>query len=199
MDETSQAIGRREALKLSAKAAGAAAFATPIVVGAFSAPALAQAVVCDPATDSDAVRIPAALRERYNQNCGGTASRYGRYNAQRSEISAPELGPGKTVILQFGRLGTDNFSVECSYYTIVAPTGCVCTVTWAMEQANGTAGCEPGFDQATSVPAAGCDPNQPAPPANALPLPYCKPTSGADGCPSSQKLVVTSLVCCCIN
>lgn len=195
--ETEQGISRREALKLSAKAAGAAAFATPIVVGAFSAPALAaEAPGCNPATDSDAVVIESATDERYNVNCK-SGSRWGRYNSQRSDFSAPEIGPGKTVSVRFGLQGTDNFFVECSFYTIEAPTGCECTATWAMESANGTAGCNPGYTQFQSVPAPGCDPNQPDPPANALPLPYCKPTNGTDGCPSNQKLVLKSLVCCC--
>ena len=49
-------FNRREALKFSAKVAGVAAFATPVVVNAFSAPALAQTEsTCDPATDSDAI------------------------------------------------------------------------------------------------------------------------------------------------
>ena len=182
---------------LTAKAAGAAAFATPIVVGAFSAPALgAQAPSCDPNTDSDAVRIESATDERYNQNCA-SGFKYGRYNSQRSDFDAPEIGPGVTVHVRFGLAGTDNFAVECSFYTIEAPAGCECTAVWEMEQSNGTPGCQPGFTQAMSVPAPGCDPNQPPPPAGAMPLPYCRPTNGTDGCPSSQKLVLKSLVCCC--
>jgi hypothetical protein len=190
---TDQGISRREALKLTAMAAGAAAFATPIVVGAFSAPALAQVSGCDPSTDSDAVVIQSVAKanKKFNVNCE-SGSRWGRYNGQNSNFLAPEIGAGQSVTVTFGNNGTDNFDVECSFYTITAPANCVCTATWVMDD-----GCPPLFIQDLSTPGGtGCPTNVPA---NARPLPYCKRIDGTTDCPSSQKIRLVSVVCCCTH
>jgi hypothetical protein len=196
-DRTEQGISRREALKLSAKAAGAAAFATPIVVGAFSAPALAaDPPECNPATDSEAVPIQsvADANKTFNVNCQGN-SRWGRYNGQNSMFLAPELGPGQTITVTFGNNGIDNFDVECSFYTITAPANCNCTATWVLERANGTAGCATGFIEDLSNPGvAPCPTNVPA---NAKKLPYCRRIDNSSNCPSGQKIRLVGVVCCC--
>lgn len=193
-DVRNGALSRREALKFSGAAVGAAAFATPVVVGAFSAPALGQTFpTCDPATDSDAVVIESAAGHDWNINCEND-SRWGRYNSQQSVFSS-SIGD---VTIQFGELGVDNFDVEVSYYTIIAPSGYECSATWRIINPNGTVTCTgTGEVQATSVPANATSGGRPT-----LPLPYCQgkvqngANAGDDRCDSNLRLEVVSLVCC---
>lgn len=194
MTEPSGTINRREAILKTAKAAGVAAFAAPVVTGVFAAPGIANAAACNPSTDSDAVPITSAAGSEWNVNCadGGT---WGRYNAQRSTFSLGAL----QVVLTFGRASlTDNFLVEESWYSLTAAQGNIpytCAATWALQRANGTATCnDPGEVIATSVPNPATVPSG----TTALPLPYCQAldNQGDPSCPSGDKLVLVSLVCC---
>jgi hypothetical protein len=214
MAETTSAISRRKALKLAATTAGAAAFATPVVVGAFSAPALADHDnnECDPGTDSDAVEIASAAGSKWNINCqietdnsppsSPLNSPYGRYNSQRS-FFASSIG---TVAVTFGYPNfTDNFRTDQSWYTIEAPAGYECSATWAISL---------GGPNTTGE---GCD-NDPllwsTPPPTRQPLeapsiynsaegarhlPYCTWSGqGSDKC-NNQFLELVTLTCCFTN
>lgn len=190
MGDFDSTLSRREAIKLSAKVAGAAAFAAPVVVGAFSAPALGQASpTCNPATDSDAVEITAAAGKDWNINCE-SGSTWGRYNSQQSDF-ASSIGQ---VSIMFGEGGVDNFNVEVSYYTIIAPPTWECAATWGLRDPNGSATCD-GAGETThiSVPAVATSGGRPT-----LPLPYCKAKDhqGNDTCDSNLRLEIISLYCC---
>jgi hypothetical protein len=195
MGEKSSSISRRDALKLSAGVAGAAAFATPVVVGAFQAPALGGQPfpTCDPETDSDAVVIESATGNDWNINCE-SGSTWGRYNSQQS-VFGSSIG---NVTIQFGELGVDNFDVEDSYYSIIAPAGYECVATWALKDSNGTSTCDGvGETTNTSVPANPTSGGRPT-----FALPYCKAKvqngahQGEDTCDTNLRLEVVSLVCC---
>ena len=202
MGEMDGSVTRREALKTTAKVAGVAAFATPVVMGVFSAPALGVPFACDPAVNSRAIQLITGGGKRWNINCASLNTAQGRYNAQQTTFTLP--GAAGAVTLNFGMSGVDNFPVECSYYTITAPATYTCTAIFRTEQANGTLGCSPGATQKTSLPgiceapATGFSP--PGPSGNttgALPLPYCDVPNGApNGCDSGVKLVLVSLACC---
>jgi hypothetical protein len=192
--ESKAALTRREALKLSAGVVGATAFATPVVVGAFSAPALGQTFpTCDPATDSDAVVITSATGKDWNINCEND-SKWGRYNSQQS-VFASSIG---NVTIQFGELGVDNFDVEVSYYSIIAPAGYECVATWRIKDSNGTSTCNgTGESEGFSDPANDTSGGRPT-----FGLPYCEgkvqngPNAGDDRCDPNLRLEVVSLVCC---
>lgn len=196
-----RAVSRREAIKLSAKAAGVAAFASPVVVGAFSAPALGQqSATCDPATDSDAVRITSASNEKWNINCQiDTVSPHGRYNSQRSEFADTEIG---NVDIVFGWLGTDNFPTHKSWYVIEAPAGYECSATWAISLGGPDTtgqGCTPAT-QFVSTPPPTIGPGETQSLENsapgAQPLPYCTWSGvGSDKC-NNQFLELVTLDCC---
>jgi hypothetical protein len=159
-------IGRREAIKLGAKAAGVTAFAAPVVVGVFSAPAVGQTTVsCNGETDSDAVYGTVDSGGSWNSNCGGSGP-YGRYNAQDAHFTF--AGGDGTVVL--GAPGTDNIDVEKAYYNVNV-TGWVCTVTWLLENCD--------FALGTSTPQA-----------PGLPVPYCP------GNCNSVRLAIDEVVCC---
>lgn len=195
-------ISRREALATGAKVAGAAAFATPVVMGVFSSAASAGLDVpdrCNPDVDSDAIDVLQGSPRRWNINCEKQSSFAGRYNAQRTEVTIP--GTTETVIISFGDAGVDNFPVECSYYTIDAPEGWDCEATFQVEAPNGVEGCVDGTE-ATSDPGE-CHPDFQAtnpsftPPPGALPLPYCYVPGGTpNACDSSVKLALVSFFCC---
>jgi hypothetical protein len=199
MADNDGTLSRRDALKTTAKVAGVAAFATPVVMGVFSGSARAQSA-CDPALDSDAIDLLQGQPKRWNINCDKQNTFAGRYNAQRTESEIPGSG-GLTAVLNFGLLGVDNFPVECSFYTITAPAGWECSATFRVEQANGSQGCGAGATEATSVPG-NCTDGFPAfpdfsPPAGAGPLPYCFVPGGTpNACDSSVKLALVEWVCC---
>lgn len=208
-----EAIDRREAIKKTAMVAGAAAFATPIVMSTFSSPALALDSACleggggeanCDSTDSDAIRIEEAADERWNVNCE-SGSTWGRYNSQRSEYTSGDL----IVYLQFGELGVDNFDVERSYYYLIAVDSegnpYQCTAYWTLERGNGRPLCDRWEDgvngQYCSVPPSFAEvPPGPDVPAGLprLSLPYCKALDnhGNPACPSDGFLVLKNLVCC---
>jgi hypothetical protein len=211
MGESKSALSRRDALKLAATTAGAAAFATPVVVGAFSAPALADHdnAECDPGTDSDAIEIVSAAGSKWNINCqietdnspasSPLNSPYGRYNSQRSDFSS-SIG---TVGVIFGYdHSTDNFRTDQSWYTITAPAGYECSATWALSLGGPDTTGE-GCDNdpilwSTPPPTKG--PGDPESLGNSAPgarhLPYCTWTEvGSDKC-NNQFLELVTLTCC---
>ena len=183
------AISRRDALKTSAKVAGVAAFATPIVMGVFSSRASAFAG-CDPTLDSDAVDLLKGKPKKWNINCSSN-EKYGRYNAQRTEALLPGPG-GLKAVINFGQVGTDNFPVECSYYFFTVPTGWECSATFEIGDANDQLGCIAG-EERVSVPGdctlwPGTDgdttPGDSLPaPIGAIGLPYCALPDVAPGQP----------------
>jgi hypothetical protein len=194
-------MSRRAAIATGAKVAGAAAFATPVVMGVFSSAASAQVPErCDPSIDSDAIDILEGGDRRWNLNCEKQDSFAGRYNAQRTELAIP--GTNEEVVISFGLGGVDNFAVECSFYTITAPDGYECTATFAVENANGTPGCTSATAiEAESTPGDCTEgfPSNPdfTPPPGALPLPYCYVPGGTpNACDSGNKLVLESFFCC---
>ena len=64
-----------------------------------------------------------------NTNCGGVLNgQFGRYNGQDATFTL--VGGSGTV--QIGGPGTDNRLVQCSYYTVVNPTGFACVATWGV-------------------------------------------------------------------
>jgi hypothetical protein len=185
--EIKGAVSRRDALKLSAKVAGAAAFATPVVVGAFSSPAMANhGGICTPGNDSDAETAVLGGGGRWNVNCAN-AGPLGRYNGQNGHFELADGTEGDVVI---GYPGVDNFDVRCSFYTIDVP-GYVCSATFSLDNC--------ACPVAQSVP---CDPincpGDPACPPNAQPLPYCNCVGGCSGGANvaSVKLILTSVNCC---
>lgn len=201
----SNTITRRDALRKAGLAAGAAAFATPTVVGVFSSRASAQRTLpCDPGLDSDAVVLTAFDVADWNQNCGGNANTdpfpppgdedaYGRYNGQ--DATSVLAVNGNQVTVQIGEAGTDNEWVSISYYTITnVPAGWQCFADFRMENANGGVGCPSGVETLSS-PGNNTDPVVPF---GALALPYCADTTnqGNADCPSSAKLVLLSVTCC---
>lgn len=205
------ALSRREALKLSAKVAGVAAFATPVVVGAFSAPALADHNnnQCDPGTDSDAIDIASAAGSKWNINCqietdnvppsSPLNSPYGRYNSQRSDFTS---SIGQVSIIFGWPDKTDNFRTDQSWYTIVAPGGYVCSATWALSLGgpNTTGdGCDNDPILWSNPPPETSDPAQKTLSYSAVGarhLPYCTWSNvGADKC-NNQFLELVTLTCC---
>jgi hypothetical protein len=173
MGETnSNAISRREAMKIAAKAAGVTTFATPVVIEVFSAPAVGQTgpPLCSPLTDSDAVYGTIDAGGSWNTNCGGGCTN-GRYNGQNAHFTFA----GGEGTVQVGTGGIDNFCVHQSYYSISAP-GFRCTPMWSLQNCSGVPG--------TSTSALGDGP-----------LPYC-PTACTPGGDSSVRLVLSSIVCC---
>ena len=190
LDVGDSAVGgfnRREALKFSAKVAGAAAFATPVVVSAFSAPALADGPtpVCDGSTDSLAIPGTITSGIKQNQNCGDDAvdPKYGRYNAQKGTFNVGNVTGGKVCI---GACDTvDNFDVESSWYTIVNPPGFECTAYWSLTECPKKPGS--GTPKTSTVPTGA--------PSDALPLPYCEP---ADKCTdNANNFLLLEKVWCC--
>lgn len=200
-EESSSGMDRRSVLKRGALIAGVAAFAQPVVAGVFSSPAAADYIPpdrCNPALDSDAIDVLGGGDERWNLNCDAN-SKYGRYNAQRSQYTIP--GTNLQVSIVFGQANTtDNLPVECSYYTIVKPAGYDCQAEWALQDGSKNAVCNlPGDNVVQSVPGdciqVGTKPVADfTAPTGALPIPYCKPKS--DSCPSGFKLVLLNLYCC---
>lgn len=176
----SESLSRREALKTTAKVAGVAAFATPTVVSMFSTRA-AAADQCNPATDSYV--IPATNLTNnvtWNQNCANET--LGRYNGQNFTA---KLSNNDTVIVQIGTGGTDNNTVDCSYYTILS-TKYKCTAKFALLNCP-----DPNNQPSTDCTGAW--------PPGAQPVPWCHscpqdtaPSQGATG----NKLLLISLNCC---
>jgi hypothetical protein len=211
MGELSGAVSRREALKLSAKVAGVAAFASPVVVGAFSAPALADHDndECDPGTDSDAIVIDSATGTKWNINCqietdnepasSPLNSPYGRYNSQRSSFSST-IG---TVSVTFGWPNTtDNFRTDQSWYTIEAPAGYECSARWALSlggpntTGQGCLAAKTFWSDPPPELAAGESPSLFNSAADARHLPYCTWSNvGSDKC-NNQFLELVTLTCC---
>ena len=124
MEATQAGTTRREALITAAKLTGAAAFAAPVVMSVFAAPAIGQTPSCNPGTNSRAVPAIFAGGEIWNSNCAGG----GRYNGQNSNFTVG----GNTGVIQVGGPGTDNRDFTCAYYTLVQPTGYTCSVTWGL-------------------------------------------------------------------
>ena len=188
-----------------AAAAGAAAFATPVVLGVYSTAASAQSSTCDPALDSNAVDLLVGDLKRWNLNCDKQNTLAGRYNAQRTDAEISGTG-GLTATIEFGLQGVDNLPVECSYYTIDAPAGWTCTARFGVEQANGQTGCSPGATEFLSVPG-DCDDAESGedypdftPPPDALPVPYCRVVGGnPNECDSGLKLVLLEWTCCPVS
>lgn len=171
MDERAASISRREALKSTAKIAGVAAFAAPVVVGVFSAPSVrANHSLCGPATDSDSVAATITSGGTWNTNCGD-CSPSGRYNGQNSNFTIV----GGSGSVQVGSGGVDNFCTAVSFYVITNPAGFTCDATFSVRQCDGAV--------VNSIPGLGA-------PAGAIPLPYC--TTNCNG----VKLDLTSVNCC---
>ena len=196
--DSKSVLTRREALKLSAGVVGATAFATPVVVGAFSAPALGQAPVCTPENDSDAVIIQSAGGEKWNINCQvDENSPYGRYNSQRSEFGETEIGD-LAIVFGWGK-NTDNFRTDASWYTIETPAGWTCSATWTISLGGPTTtgqGCV-GPESMSTPPPTGPGPSLSYSAAGAQPLPYCPVAEGtADPKCDGQFLELVELVCC---
>lgn len=174
MTESSGSLSRREALKATAKAAGVAAFAAPVVVGVFNSSASAQTVICSQTNDSDAVTatvIPANYS--WNHNSGGQTVE-GRYNGQNKNFTLA----GGTGTVQVGATGTDNPDVTIAYYVIFPPAGLVsCTPTWQIVGCTGPIATSSAALTATQGP-----------------LPYCT-TATDPGSPAVQ-LQLVSITCC---
>lgn len=177
MSESSNAISRRDVLKTTAKAAGAAAFVTPVVVSVFSSPALG-AVLC-PSTDSAAKSATVVVGPTTrNVNCAGSGASGGRYNAQDLADNIFEVGTAPNIVqgtLAFGGPGVDNFDVEVGFYSITQPVGWKCTATWEIENCDGNVIVYP--EQSPDAQ-------------GRIPLPYC-----ASDC-SSVKLNLIDVSCC---
>jgi hypothetical protein len=195
------ALTRREALKLSAGVVGATAFATPVVVGAFSAPALGQTTpLCTPENDSDAVLIKDAGGTRWNINCQTDEENpYGRYNSQRSEFGETEIGD-LAIVFGWGK-NTDNFATDKSWYTIETPEGWTCSATWKITLATkGSDGCN--GPELISEPPPTAGPGDVVPSLDfsaegAEPLPYCPFEEGTiDPKCDGQFLTLLELICC---
>lgn len=186
MGELKSAISRREALKLSAKTAGVAAFATPVVVGAFSSPAMAShGGICTPGIDSDAETAVLGSGGSYNVNCG-TAGPLGRYNGQNGNFTLADGTEGEVLV---GFPGVDNFDVRCSFYTIDVP-GFVCSATFDLLRCD----CEVLFSSPCDETLCPTDPDCPA---NAQPLPYCACVDCSGGANvASVRLRLASVTCC---
>ena len=206
-DESNQhpaSVTRLEALRTTAKLAGAVAFLSPVVVGAFSGAAFASSAACDGysttdancnATDSDAVTITAAANREWNQNCGGS-SVYGRYNAQRSEFTVGSI----VVTLTFGATNTDNFPVTEGWYTATGTGGGTnysCTAYWKMKLASWTSAKGVDADPGCTDTATQCSVVPLGAPSGAKAVPYCTAVKqGNPECPAGVKLVLMKLVCC---
>jgi hypothetical protein len=202
MADNDGTMSRRDALKTSAKVAGVAAFATPVVMGVFSTRASAVNN-CDPSVDSDAIDLLNGTPRKWNTNCSDN-EKYGRYNAQRTTAELPGTG-GEIAAINFGFTGTDNFPHECSFYTFDVPDGWECTATFVVGDANDTDGCPDGGLEDISTPgdcepwtAAGT-PSDFSPPPGANPVPYCKtPVENRSGgfCVSKAFLWLVEWSCC---
>jgi hypothetical protein len=201
-------LSRREALKAAGVAAGAAAFASPVVVGVFSTQA--SAAGCDPSIDSDALDLLNGTPKNWNTNCqtkssAGRPYPWGRYNAQRTTATLP--GSAGQASIDFGNDGTDNYPVHCSFYTLSAPAGWLCSATFVTGDANSQDGCVPnGWTGPFTSEIGDCSIPQDgdttdgvdfAPPPNSFPVPYCKDPDGNNSCcPAGQFLWLTAWSCC---
>jgi hypothetical protein len=202
-DQDRNAISRREALRTTAKVAGAAAFATPVVMGVFSSRVSAIPAGCDPSVDSDAIDLLQGQPRKWNINCSDN-EKYGRYNAQRTEALLP--GGAGTAAINFGFTGTDNFPVECSFYVFDVPAGWDCSASFVVGDANDTDGCPDGGIEFDSVPGdceiwpeGGSTPEDFVPPPGALPVPYCQtPSENPSGgfCEGKTFLWLVEWTCC---
>lgn len=197
MGDIDKTISRREALKTTAKVAGAAAFAAPVIAGVFSAPA-AHAVFsnCDPLTNSYAKKATNITGNEWNTN-GAAGYPFGRYNGQNRNFNLQ----GLQGTISLGGQGVDNFDVRTSYYYINL-TGYNCEATFRVEN------CGPNNDQNGEV-----DYSQPSVSGIGYgPLPFCSdeypgayPNSPApppvipadqDYTDANAQLVLVSIYCC---
>ena len=169
MDERAASISRREALKSTAKIAGVAAFAAPVVVGVFSAQSVG-ASHCGP-NDSDSQLVTIGLDNFANTNCGNKCNDSGEYHSDFVTSTIPNsVGPATVTI---------TVAEQCaqgSAFVISATGGYVCQATFQAICASGD----------TEVPQ------------NGTLLPYCTgPTTGSAPC-ASAKLLLVSAHCCSI-
>ena len=180
-------ISRREAIKTTAKVAGVAAFATPAIVNMWSSTAMAaggDTSACDGSgvdtnnpcnvNDSDAVPVSLAGEDtNWNLNCQDVVvdGEWGRYNAQQTLYQYVDPVNGITVNLRFGQLGTDNFPVQYSFYTLepVSDDGTSydCTAIWSLQN-NASGGGGAACDNTPVDETACSDPYNAPPPWNVL-------------------------------
>lgn len=167
MDERTASISRREALKSTAKIAGVAAFAAPVVVGVFSAQAV-SAVHCGP-NDSDSQLVTIGLDNFANTNCGGRCNDSGEYHSDTVTAAIPNSSPAATVTITVGEQ-----CAQGSSFVISATQGYVCQATFQ-------ATCASGDTEVVQ---------------NGNLLPYCiGPSTGSAPC-ASAKLLLVSAHCC---
>lgn len=179
MDERAASISRREALKSTAKIAGVAAFAAPVVVGVFSAPSV-SAAVCNPSLSSTAISTTVtADATKGSVNCGAPCNGNGQNTHLGGTYNNNEL---------VGTFTNSNGTVQGAVTVFQPSPGCANTAYYLITLTAGASSyqCEAVF----VFENCGGTLTTPASSALGSPVPYC-----AGDC-SSVKLVLSAVNCC---